>query len=93
MCFPPLCCLPSAAFVQNLKVRPFLIRLLAFSFVAHVSNLLLALDAKQVFDAVAPSTVLIEDVDGFGSGVFLNDKGLILTNYHVVAANIALRNR
>jgi len=57
------------------------------------SGTLLALDAKQVFDSVAASTVLIEDVDSYGSGIFLTEKGLILTNYHVVAANIALKVR
>lgn len=69
------------------------LRLWALCLVAHLTPQILALDAKTVFETVSPSAVFIEDVDGFGSGVFLNEKGLILTNYHVVAANIALKVR
>jgi hypothetical protein len=57
------------------------LRLWALCLVAHLTPQILALDAKTVFETVSPSAVFIEDVDGFGSGVFLNEKGLILTNY------------
>lgn len=50
-----------------------------------------ALDAKQVYEAVAPSTVLIQALDSAGSGVFLDERGLILTNYHVVASNLDIK--
>lgn len=50
-----------------------------------------ALDAKAIYAKVAPSTVLIEDLDTQGSGVVLTQDGLILTNLHVVAAHIALK--
>src|SRR4051812_24547909 len=53
----------------------------------------IALDAKQVFERVGPSTVLIQSIDGQGSGVVLNEKGLILTNHHVVASNMNLKIR
>lgn len=49
------------------------------------------LDARQIFEKVAPSTALIQDLDCFGSGVVLTEQGLILTNLHVVAAQLDLR--
>src|SRR5258708_7250475 len=54
---------------------------------------LIALEPKEIFENVSLSTVVIEDVDVQGSGVVISDKGLILTNYHVVAANIDLKIR
>ena len=49
------------------------------------------LDARQIFEKVAPSTALIQDLDCFGSGIVLTEQGLILTNLHVVAAQLDLR--
>src|SRR5688572_21443717 len=38
----------------------------------------------QIYKDVAPSVVLIVLKDGIGSGTLINDKGEILTNWHVV---------
>ena len=49
------------------------------------------LDAKAVYAKISPSTVLIEDLNTHGSGIVLTQDGLILTNFHVVAAHIDLK--
>jgi S1-C subfamily serine protease len=41
--------------------------------------------ANQAYRVVAPSTVLIRSDRGMGTGVVIDPKGYILTNYHVVA--------
>lgn len=41
---------------------------------------------EEAFSRVAPSTVFVRVPGGFGSGVAIDDKGTILTNYHVVDA-------
>ena len=41
--------------------------------------------ANQVYRAVAPATVLIRSEGGMGTGVVVDPKGYVLTNYHVVA--------
>ncbi len=41
---------------------------------------------EETFSRVAPSTVFVRVPGGFGSGVAIDDKGTILTNYHVVDA-------
>ncbi|MEO6419455.1 MAG: serine protease, partial [Polyangiaceae bacterium] len=41
--------------------------------------------ANQAYRAVAPATVLIRTGNGMGTGVVIDPKGYILTNYHVVA--------
>ncbi|MEZ0390512.1 MAG: hypothetical protein ACAI34_25760, partial [Verrucomicrobium sp.] len=44
----------------------------------------LGADAKDVFEKVAPSTVLIQSADTLGTGIILTKEGLILTSYKVV---------
>jgi len=39
---------------------------------------------QQLFEKVAPSVVFVSNGHGFGSGFFINDEGLILTNQHVI---------
>ncbi len=43
-----------------------------------------ALSPAEAYRNVAPSVVLIRTRDGLGSGVLVDDSGLVLTNYHVV---------
>ncbi len=43
------------------------------------------LASNQAYRVIAPSTVLIRAEQGFGTGVVIDPKGYILTNYHVVA--------
>ena len=38
---------------------------------------------SEIFEKLAPSTVLIRSSFGIGSGVLINDQGFIITNYHV----------
>ncbi|MEK7270482.1 MAG: trypsin-like peptidase domain-containing protein, partial [Planctomycetota bacterium] len=47
-------------------------------------------EAKDVFKKASPSVVLIKDIEGFGSGVVLDPRGLILTNMHVVNTPLPL---
>ncbi len=46
----------------------------------------LAAGAELVFRKVSPSVVLIQDEEGFGSGVVIDASGLIVTNFHVVVS-------
>lgn len=46
--------------------------------------------AADVFKTASPSVVLIRDAEGHGSGVVLNPKGTILTNFHVVNTPLPL---
>ena len=39
---------------------------------------------SEIFDKLAPSTVLIRSSFGIGSGVLINEDGFIITNYHVI---------
>lgn len=41
--------------------------------------------ANQTYRVVAPETVLLRTDDGMGTGVVIDPKGYVLTNYHVVA--------
>jgi len=73
--------------VRRLLPGSLLLAMLAAGFCARLH----AADASRVFSTISPSTVVVEDVDSQGSGVVLNDQGLILTNFHVVAAGIDLK--
>ena len=50
-------------------------------------------EATTVFARVSPSVALIGNAEGFGSGVVIDKKGLILTNYHVVLTALPLTVR
>src|SRR4051812_43893295 len=52
-----------------------------------------ALDSRQVLAMTAPSTVQIQALDNIGSGIVINDTGLILTNFHVVAVGVEIKLR
>ncbi|HEY8074152.1 MAG TPA: serine protease, partial [Labilithrix sp.] len=41
--------------------------------------------ANQVYRTVAPTTVLLRGEHGMGTGVVVDPKGFVLTNYHVAA--------
>jgi len=41
--------------------------------------------ANQAYRTVAPASVLVRTDRGFGTGVVIDPKGYVLTNYHVVA--------
>jgi len=43
------------------------------------------LASNQAYRVVAPATVLVRAERGFGTGVVVDPKGYVLTNYHVVA--------
>ncbi len=43
------------------------------------------LAGNQAYRVIAPSTVLVRSEHGFGTGVVIDPKGYVLTNYHVVA--------
>lgn len=52
-----------------------------------------ALSAEEIFDLVSPSVVEIHTVDiagdaWQGSGFFINDSGVVLTNFHVMEAAV-----
>ena len=64
--------------------------LVIVSFVCLLSCSLLGQNAKEVFKKVSPSIVLIEHVEGHGSGVVISEDGEILTNYHVVNVPLPL---
>ncbi|MEM6290915.1 MAG: trypsin-like peptidase domain-containing protein [Myxococcota bacterium] len=50
-------------------------------------------ETTALFDHVAPTVVLIETADGFGSGFFVSPLGHILTNRHVVGTQGTVRVR
>lgn len=43
-------------------------------------------EAVEVFKTVSPSVVSLKNIEGSGTGVILSDKGLILTNAHVIVS-------
>lgn len=38
----------------------------------------------EIYNKISPTTVLVETAHGFGSGFLVDDKGHVITNYHVV---------
>lgn len=44
----------------------------------------------QVFQKVSPSIVVVTSGDNIGSGVLISSKGLVITNYHVVASPLPI---
>ncbi|MBN1765188.1 MAG: serine protease, partial [Sedimentisphaerales bacterium] len=46
--------------------------------------------AERIFKSVSSSVVLIRDFESHGSGVVLDNKGKILTNYHIVNTPLPL---
>ena len=50
-----------------------------------------ALSADKILKKISPSVVIIKDIGMTGSGVVINKKGWILTNYHVVNTALALK--
>ena len=43
-------------------------------------------EAVEVFQTVSPSVVSLQNIEGSGTGVILDKKGLILTNAHVIVS-------
>jgi tetratricopeptide (TPR) repeat protein len=80
----------SSHFIKTM--HPFRMVVLLWAILGFQSQLA-ALEPKQIFEIMAPSTVIIEDLDSRGSGLVISEKGLILTNHHVVAANLGLKVR
>jgi S1-C subfamily serine protease len=64
------------SFVADLHAQP----------APNTEGLLRSTHAKSSFDVNAPATVLITTRWGHGSGVVIDPKGLVITNYHVVEA-------
>jgi len=50
-------------------------------------------ETTNLFDRTAPSVVLVETRDGFGSGFFVSPLGHIVTNRHVVGAAATVKVR
>jgi serine protease Do len=64
-----------------------LLALLALTSHAHAERDPIALieaREQQIFEQIGPSVVFISTYDGFGSGFFVGEGGLILTSNHVV---------
>jgi tetratricopeptide (TPR) repeat protein len=48
------------------------------------------LNPEQIHEKVSPSVVFIRDIESHGSGVVLTSRGMVITNYHVVASGLPL---